>query len=496
MNPDYTDLSAWNLSGPQDTFANRGSGYPYGSSGYPVGGPGYPVGGSGFPGERQGFPSSGIGFLADGQGPLGGQGFPEGGPGFMGGGSDYTSGYYQTPFSGGFPPSDPTGFIHPPTGQNNLGNNPYPVSQSSGYIPGANYFDKTTGYTPQKPYSMTNEFNNGNNLGTDNYNCQFNYGNEIFEPTVMDAMNFDPEADCERLRKAMAGLGTNEKELIAVMGFRSPKQRTIITRKYKAMYGKDLTSKFDSELSGNFYQCMVALCRSPSEFDAMELRKAMRGVGTDEEVLIEILCTRTNQQIREICEDYAKIYKGRSLEKDIKDETSGYFKRILVALVQGDRDENPNVDECRARRDAEELYKAGEQRWGTDESKFIQIIGNRSYAHLRRVFAHYTTLGRRDIESALKSEMSGDLLRAMLTVVRCVMNKQKYFAEKLKASMKGLGTADSTLIRIVVGRSGIDLARIKREFVSITGKTLESWISDDTSGDYRRLLLALVGAGK
>ncbi|CAH8545155.1 unnamed protein product [Schistosoma mattheei] len=258
------------------------------------------------------------------------------------------------------------------------------------------------------------------------------------------------------------------------MGRRSPNQRVIITKKYKAMFGKELTSKFESELSGHFYECMLALCRSPSELDAIELRKAMRG---------------TDKEIREA---YTRLYKGRSLEKDLKDETSGYFKRILVALVQGDRDESQNVDECRARRDAEELYKAGEQRWGTDESKFIQIICHRSYAHLRSVFQHYSTLGRRDIESALKSEMSGDLLRAMLTVVKCVINKQKYFAERLKASMKGAGTADSTLIRIVVGRSGIDMGRIKKEFISLTGKSLESWIADDTSGDYRRILLKLV----
>ncbi|CAI2729887.1 unnamed protein product [Schistosoma spindalis] len=478
MNPNYPDLSAWNLSGTQDTCPNQGSNYPNGNSRYSAGGPGYPVGEPGYPVGGPGFP----GFSVGGQGPIdGGIGFAGGGPGSMVGGADYTSGYYPNSLSGGFQPSNQPGFRYSPEGDNHSTNNPYPVAQSQGYVPGAPRFG------PQ-----TNEYNNGSNLQTDHNICQSNPNSEIFEPTVKDAANFDPEEDCERLRKAMAGLGTNEKELIEVMGRRSPKQRVIIAKKYKAIFGKELASKFDSELSGHFYECMVALCRSPSEFDATELRKAMRGAGTNEEVLIEILCTRTNEQIREICEAYSRIYKGRYLERDLKDETSGYFKRILVALVQADRDESPKVDECRARRDAEELYKAGEQRWGTDESKFIQVICHRSYAHLRLVFQHYTTLGRRDIESALKSEMSGDLLRAMLTVVRCVTNKQKYFAEKLRASMKGAGTADSTLIRIVVGRSGIDMARIKKEFHSLTGKSLESWIADDTSGDYRRLLLTLV----
>ncbi|VDQ07443.1 unnamed protein product [Trichobilharzia regenti] len=171
----------------------------------------------------------------------------------------------------------------------------------------------------------------------------------------------------------MAGLGTNEKELIDVMAHRSPNQRAAIVKKYKSLFGKDLKSKFDSELSGHFLQCMTALCLSPAEFDALELRKAMRGAGTDEDVLIEILCSRTNEQIREIKEAYSTMHRGRDLEKDIRDDTSGYFKRVCVALAQGDRDENPQVDECRARRDAEDLYKAGEARLGTDESKYVSI---------------------------------------------------------------------------------------------------------------------------
>ena len=37
-------------------------------------------------------------------------------------------------------------------------------------------------------------------------------------------------------------------------------------------------------------------------------------------------------------------------------------------------------------------------------------------------------------------------------LVRCVHSRPMYFAEKLYKSMKGLGTDDDTLIRIVVSR--------------------------------------------
>lgn len=62
----------------------------------------------------------------------------------------------------------------------------------------------------------------------------------------------------------------------------------------------------------------------------------MQGIGTDEKVLIETICTRNNAEIRDIKGAYKELF-GRDLEKDIVSETSGHFKRILVSCVQGNR---------------------------------------------------------------------------------------------------------------------------------------------------------------
>ena len=63
----------------------------------------------------------------------------------------------------------------------------------------------------------------------------------------------------------------------------------------KCAYWQDLIEVFNSELGGHLKTLIIALMDSKAVYNAHCLRKAMKGLGTDESVLIEILCTRTNQ---------------------------------------------------------------------------------------------------------------------------------------------------------------------------------------------------------
>ncbi|XP_022317073.2 annexin A4-like [Crassostrea virginica] len=307
----------------------------------------------------------------------------------------------------------------------------------------------------------------------------------------MTTTTFNAEDDANVLRKAMKGLGTDEDAIIQVLGHRSNAQRQEIKKVYSTMFARSLVKDLKSELGGTFEKVVLAMMQPTTKYDAMELNRAMKGLGTDEDVLIEIMCSRTNDELREVIQAYEKKFMA-PLEKKLKEETSGDFKKLMVSLSMCGRLEGEAVDQEKAEADAKRLYAAGEKRWGTDEAVFNSILVLQSYPQLRAVFEQYAKITKKDIEDSIKSEMSGDLKAGMLTIVQVVKNRAKYFAVKLYNSMKGAGTNDDDLIRIIVSRSDKDIEAIKAEFQKLYGKSLGQFIKDDTSGDYKKILLALI----
>jgi annexin A7/11 len=94
-----------------------------------------------------------------------------------------------------------------------------------------------------------------------------------------------------------------------------------------------LEKELKKELSGNFERVIIALITTPANFLAQELRDAVSGMGTNEGRLIEILCPSTNYEIQEIRDAYFVLY-NKHLENDIKGDTAGPFKSLMVSLLQ------------------------------------------------------------------------------------------------------------------------------------------------------------------
>uniref|UniRef100_A0A8C2IX59 Annexin n=1 Tax=Cyprinus carpio TaxID=7962 RepID=A0A8C2IX59_CYPCA len=284
--------------------------------------------------------------------------------------------------------------------------------------------------------------------------------------SVKPFVNFNAKHDAEVLRKAMKGIGTDEDAILMLLAARSNAQRQEIKAAYKKAFGKDLVKDLRSELGGKLEDLIVALMYPSILYDAHELHKAIKGVGTEDEVLIEILASRTCDEIKDI----AKAYKKGNIHHAVAN------LRSVCSLIV-----------------FQELFAAGEEKFGTDEDKFINILGNRSAEHLRRVFDAYKKIAGCDIEESIKDECTGNLEALLLAVVKCAKSVPAYFAESVRESMRRAGTDDETLIRIMVSRSERDMLDIRAIYKKKYGESLYSTIQEDTDGDYQKALLYLCG---
>ncbi|XP_038590357.1 annexin A3b [Micropterus salmoides] len=310
--------------------------------------------------------------------------------------------------------------------------------------------------------------------------------------TVKDVPNFKVEDDVSALRKAIEGLGTTEKTLIEVLTQRSSAQRQLISKAYEKATGRTLKADLEGDTHGDFEDLLVALVTPPAVYDCREVIKAIKGAGTTESTLTEIFASRSNRQVNAMSEAYL-AETGRSMINDLQSEVSGDYGKALLILAEGKRDESTSVDTAKAKADAKALYEAGEKKWGTDEGKFIDILCHRSIPQLRQTLVEYKNISKKTLQQSIESEMSGNLEDLLVAVVKCVKSVPAYLAERLYKSMKGAGTTESILTRILVSRSEIDLLDIRTEYKNLFGKSLYSQLESEVSGSYGDALKKLCG---
>jgi len=316
---------------------------------------------------------------------------------------------------------------------------------------------------------------------------------EIF-PTIYPVKDFDAETDAKSLYKAMKGIGTDEKVIIEIVAGRSIGQLKEVEKTFQTMYGEGLKGKLESELKGKLEKVVIGRFYDRYEYQAYVARRAMKGAGTDEMALIDVVCSKAPAEMENVKTAYKSLF-DRDLIEDIKSETSGDLRRILVAIATANR-ETKEVDTEEAKADAKKLHDAGEGKWGTDEAVFNQIFALRSFEQLRLTWLFYRKLTGSLILDVIEKELSGKLKFAFLTIARYIKDPITYYSEMMYESMKGFGTNDERLIRAIVSRCEIDLETIKERYEKVHGSSILKKIKSETSGDYEKILVRLVSGNK
>ena len=73
----------------------------------------------------------------------------------------------------------------------------------------------------------------------------------------------------------------------------------------------------------------------------------------------------------------------------------------------------------------------------------------------------YIKLRGKGLLRAIDKEFSGDIKKLLQTVVGGLLDRPGYFATRIREAVKGLGTNDSKLVRVIVSRCEKDLGLIK-----------------------------------
>ncbi|XP_060676808.1 annexin A2-like [Hemiscyllium ocellatum] len=312
--------------------------------------------------------------------------------------------------------------------------------------------------------------------------------------TLKPYASFNVDEDVDTLKKAIDAKGVDEASIVRILSNRTLEQRELIAKAFEKKFKTPLETVLAKKLSGYLENTMLTLLKSSAALDAQELKDAMKGLGTDEDTLIEILATRSNRELQDIKAVYKEKFQ-KDLEKDIAADATKRFQKLLLTLLKGRRDANSNVINYELiEDDAKALYAVASQKKNPDFDAWIPILTERSQNHLNRVFKLYKIYSSCDITDTIKKQMKGDDEKGFLVLVQCIQNMPEYFADRLYNSMKSLGTQDKILTRVLATRCEIDLLSIRAEYRKKYGKSLYSAIQADTKGDYQCALLGLCRA--
>jgi len=298
-------------------------------------------------------------------------------------------------------------------------------------------------------------------------------------------MSFNAKADAEALNKAMKGVGTDEKKLNAIYGARTKAQLQEIAKVYQELYKTTLEKDIKGDTSGDYENLLVWLAKTPAEVKCGLLKYATKGAGTAEKYLVDVLAPSSNKEILDIFQT-----DPTAIAAVTNDVSHGDFSKVINKLLKAKRNEDDKVNEDEAARIAEQLYKAGEGKLGTDEDTFTEILTTYPPHFLKRVSYHYAAKHKNSLEQAIKKETSGDYETVLVSLLK---TKYEYFADRFFKATHGIGTDDKFLCYALGVLSPDDLKHVAKIFKEKHPETtLFKQIADDVSGDYGALIKMLV----
>jgi len=223
------------------------------------------------------------------------------------------------------------------------------------------------------------------------------------------------------------------------------------------------------------------------ENDAEALHHAIKGLGTDDEILVSILGNRTRAQREALVAFYGQRY-GHSLVSDIKGDTSFNYEKLLVGLV------TPFPEYIA------HLIHHAVHGLGTKEWILIDVLGTTPKPLIDLAAGFYKLHYKADMREAVKDDTSFNFQKALLHLMDGTkdwfsppdFSTVEIDAHEIHKKGEGrLGTDDHFFVHFFTSKSPAHIFEVDRAYTAKYGHGLVHAIKKEISGDYEHLLVAL-----
>jgi len=223
---------------------------------------------------------------------------------------------------------------------------------------------------------------------------------------------------------------------------------------------------------------------------ASQLRDAMKGFGTNEKLLIQILSQIPDpQHMEKLRRTYDDRFR-RSLLKDLEKETSGWFEAGLLALARGP-----------LQQDAYLVDKAV-RGLGTKESLLDDVCLGRSNADLNAIKACYQQMFGRDMVKEIRDDLSMKTESLYVHVlsarrreesVPCIPQEIDKEVDKIQHAVNGPGgTIQDDVCQVLAFNSDGQLRAINARYQEKYRKPLEEVLRTKFTGHMQSALLLML----
>lgn len=294
----------------------------------------------------------------------------------------------------------------------------------------------------------------------------------------------------EALHQIIFESRSRENDLIKFALNSSRAERESLRNNYDTAYPETgLIQDIQDRFSGNFKDLMYRLFLTRPEYDAEQYIRGMGGVSTDSPALYELLFSTPQWLIDETKNLYTRM-TNKNLSDDLAKALPNPVKKVIPIFLNTQRrtEKNPNEQQCQ--KAAELLINEAPDNWIKNEQIVKDIFATMSPEELVLISRFYLATTGTSITEAV-AKLSGNTREFLLSMLTYLINPAEMFAKRINESVKGLGTDTNLLDRIILNRHDLDLDLIKKYYYKLFNTSIREDIEDDTSGTYKKMLIAL-----